>query len=136
MTPQPLDGVKIVDFTQAMLGPSAVQLLADHGADVIKIERPLVGDLLRSAMGEEAGADNPVFASLNRTKRSVTIDLRHDDGHRIILELIRRADVLVHNFRPGVMERRGLGFDDLHQLNPRLIYAVGSGFGLPRPSPA
>ncbi len=109
--PQPLDGVKVVDFTQAMLGPSAVQLLADHGADVIKIERPLVGDLLRSAMGEGAGADNPVFASLNRTKRSITIDLRRDDGHQIILELIRRSDVLVHNFRPGVMERRGLGFE-------------------------
>jgi len=129
MNVQPLDGVKIVDFTQVMLGPSAVQLLADHGADVVKIERPRVGDLSRGSMGEGAGPDNPVFSSLNRNKRSIAIDLRNEGGKAIVLDLIRRADVLIHNFRPGAMERQGLGYEDLRSLNPRLIYAVGSGFG-------
>lgn len=126
---QPLDGIKVVDFTQVMLGPSATQLLADHGADVIKVERAGVGDLSRSAMGEAAGPDNPVFSSLNRNKRSITVDLRDPRGLAVVQELIRSSDVLVHNFRPGAMERRGLGYEEVRSLNPRLVYAVGSGFG-------
>lgn len=129
MTLQPLDGVKVIDFSQVMLGPCATQMLGDYGAEVIKIERPHVGDLSRTSMGDAAGGNNAVFASLNRNKRSITIDLHHDGGRQVVLDLIRRADVLMHNFRPGVMERRGLGFEELHKLNPRLIYAVGSGFG-------
>lgn len=129
MSVQPLDGVRVLDFTQVMLGPSATQLLADHGADVIKVERPGAGDLSRSGHGEAAGADNPVFASLNRNKRSITVNLRDPRGIDVIHDLVRRSDVLVHNFRPGAMERRGLGYDDLKAINPRLVYAVGSGFG-------
>lgn len=129
MTIQPLDGVKVIDFTQVMLGPCATQTLADHGADVIKVERPGAGDLSRSAMGEAAGRENAVFASLNRSKRSITLDLRSDDGRAIVRDLVREADVVVHNFRPGVMERNGLGYDALRELNPGLVFAVGSGFG-------
>lgn len=129
MSVQPLDGIRVLDFTQVMLGPSATQLLADHGADVIKVERPGTGDLSRSGHGEAAGADNPVFSSLNRNKRSITVNLRDPRGIEVITDLVRRSDVLVHNFRPGAMERRGLGFDDLKEINPGLIYAVGSGFG-------
>jgi len=127
--PQPLEGVRVVDFTQVMLGPCATQLLSDHGAEVIKIERPGSGDLSRSAMGEAAGADNPVFSSLNRNKRSVTLDLRSEEGNRIVRELVAECDVLVHNFRPGVMERRGLDYETCHEINSGLVYAVGSGFG-------
>jgi crotonobetainyl-CoA:carnitine CoA-transferase CaiB-like acyl-CoA transferase len=129
MSVQPLAGVKVVDFTQVMLGPSATQLLADHGADVIKVERPGSGDLSRSAQGEAAGPDNAVFSSLNRNKRSITVDLRDPRGLEVVTSLVAQADVLVHNFRPGAMERRGLGYDDLRTINPGLIYAVGSGFG-------
>lgn len=126
---QPLAGIRVLDFTQVMLGPSATQLLSDHGAEVIKVERPSAGDLSRSAMGEAAGPDNPVFSSLNRNKRSITVDMRSEAGAQIIRELIAKSDVLVHNFRPGAMERRGLGYEDVREINPRLIYAVGSGFG-------
>ncbi|MFA9429911.1 CaiB/BaiF CoA transferase family protein [Egicoccus sp. AB-alg2] len=126
---QPLSGIRVLDFTQVMLGPSATQLLSDHGAEVIKVERPGAGDLSRSAMGEAAGLDNPVFASLNRNKRSITVDLRSPEGGRIIRDLVANCDVLVHNFRPGAMERRGLGYEECRAINPRLIYAVGSGFG-------
>lgn len=129
MSVQPLEGIRVLDFTQVMLGPSATQLLADHGADVIKVERPGTGDLSRSGHGEAAGADNPVFSSLNRNKRSIAVNLRDPRGIEVITDLVRRSDVFVHNFRPGAMERRGLGFDDLKKINPGLIYAVGSGFG-------
>ena len=129
MSVQPLGGIKVVDFSQVMLGPCATQMLGDYGAEVIKIERPHVGDLSRASMGEAAGPDNAVFASLNRNKRSIVIDIRNDSGRGVIFDLVRHADVLTHNFRPGVMERRGLGYEELRSLNPRLIYAVASGFG-------
>ena len=131
---QPLSGVRVIDFTQVMLGPSATQVLADYGADVIKIERPGAGDLSRSSIPDDPdGLDNPVFRSLNRNKRSIALDLRKPDGKAIIYDLVRDADIVVNNFRAGVMERLGFGYDDLSKLNPRLIYAVGSGFGLTGP---
>ncbi len=125
----PLDGVRVIDFTQVMLGPCATQMLGDYGADVIKIERPGSGDLSRWAITDPAGPDNPVFASLNRNKRSIALDLRGEAGKAIIRDLVRGADVVVNNFRAGVMERMGFGYAELRAINKRIIYAFGSGFG-------
>jgi crotonobetainyl-CoA:carnitine CoA-transferase CaiB-like acyl-CoA transferase len=125
----PLAGIEVLDFTQVMLGPAATQLLADHGARVTKVERPGVGELMRDFPGEDPNDDNPMFLSLNRNKRSIALDLRSPEGKEVVERLVERCDVLVHNFRPGVMERRGLGFEDALALNPRIVYAVGSGFG-------
>lgn len=125
----PLDGIRIIDFTQVMMGPVCTQMLADHGADVIKIERKGAGDLSRSTFAPVAGEDNPIFCSLNRNKRSVEIDLRDEAQMELVKALIAGADVVTNNFRAGVMERLGLGYDDCKRLNPRIIYAVGTGFG-------
>jgi len=127
---QPLSGVRVIDFTQVMLGPSATQVLADYGADVIKIERPGAGDLSRSSVADDPdGLDNPVFRSLNRNKRSIALDLRKPEGKAIIHDLVRDADVVANNFRAGVMERMGFGYEELSKINPRIICAFGSGFG-------
>jgi formyl-CoA transferase len=125
----PLSGIKVVDFTQVMLGPCATQFLADFGADVIKIERPGTGDLSRTSIPDPAGLDNPVFVSLNRNKRSIALNMKHEDSREIVRALAREADVIVNNFRPGVMERMGLGYERLREANPRIIYAFGTGFG-------
>ncbi|MBV8662399.1 MAG: CoA transferase [Hyphomicrobiales bacterium] len=127
---QPLSGVRVIDFTQVMLGPSATQVLADYGADVVKIERPGAGDLSRSSIPDDPdGLDNPVFRSLNRNKRSIALDLRKPEGKAVIYDLVRKADVVVNNFRAGVMERMGFGYAELAEINPRIICASGSGFG-------
>jgi formyl-CoA transferase len=133
MNEQPLSGVSVVDFTQVYLGPSCTQLLGDFGADVIKIERPGTGDLSRTSIVDPAGLDNPVFLSINRNKRSVTVNTRSDQGKQVVLELVRDADVVVSNFRSGVMERLGFGYDQLKAVNPKLIWASGTGFGVDGP---
>src|SRR5216110_3331323 len=125
----PLSGVRVIDFTQVMLGPVCTQMLADYGADVIKIERKGAGDLSRTTFEPVAGHDNPVFCSLNRNKRSAALDLKDPDHMAAVRALIAGADVVVNNFRAGVMDRMGLGYDDCRRLNPRIIYAVGTGFG-------
>ena len=127
----PLSGVRIVDFTQVMLGPCATQMLGDFGADVIKVERPGSGDLSRNFFGvpTEEAMNNAVFASLNRNKRSVEIDTKSDAGRQQVLDLVKTADVVVDNFRAGVMDRLGFGYDDLSKINPRIICASGTGFG-------
>jgi crotonobetainyl-CoA:carnitine CoA-transferase CaiB-like acyl-CoA transferase len=130
----PLAGVRVIDFTQVMMGPVATQMLADYGADVIKIEKPGTGDLSRTSFPDDpAGLVGPVYCSLNRNKRSIVLDTRSAEGRAIVLRLIETADVVVNNFRAGVMERLGFGYDELSKLNPRLIYAVGTGFGLTGP---
>ncbi len=125
----PLSGIRVIDFTQVMMGPVCTQTLADYGADVIKIERQGAGDLSRSTFAPVAGADNPIFCSLNRNKRSVALDLRSADHMAAVKAMIAQADVVVNNFRAGVMDRMGLGYDDCKALNPRVVYAVGTGFG-------
>ena len=127
----PLSGVRIIDFTQVMLGPCATQMLGDFGADVIKIERPGAGDLSRNFFGErsEEAMNNAVFASLNRNKRSVEIDTKSEEGRRHVLELVKTADVVIDNFRAGVMDRLGFGYDSLKSVNPRIICASGTGYG-------
>ena len=132
--PLPLEGVRVLDFTQVMMGPCCTQMLGDYGADVIKIERAGWGDLSRWSIGEDPdGGNNPVFASLNRNKRSVALDLKTEEDRAAVLRLVETSDVAVNNFRPGVMERMGFGYDDLRRVNPRIIYAVGTGFGLDGP---
>ena len=125
----PLAGVRVVDFSQVMMGPVCTQMLADYGADILKIERKGAGDLSRSTFEPVHGADNPIFCSLNRNKRSAALDLRNAEQIAAVRALICEADVVVNNFRAGVMERMGLGYEDCHALNPRIIYAVGTGFG-------
>jgi formyl-CoA transferase len=130
----PLAGIRVIDFTQVMMGPVATQMLGDYGADVIKIERPPTGDLSRTSIPDDpAGLVGPVYCSLNRNKRSVVLDLRKPEERAALMDLIRGADVVVNNFRAGVMDRMGLGYDELKKINSRLIYAVGTGFGLTGP---
>jgi formyl-CoA transferase len=130
----PLAGIRVIDFTQVMMGPVATQMLGDYGADVIKIERPPTGDLSRTSIPDDpAGLVGPVYCSLNRNKRSIVLDLKDPQERAALMDLIRGADVVVNNFRAGVMERMGLGYDELKKTNPRLIYAVGTGFGLTGP---
>src|SRR5438132_10041135 len=132
-TDLPLSGIRIIDFTQVMLEPVCTQMLGDYGADVIKIERKGAGDLSRTTFEPVVGHDNPVFCSLNRNKRSVALDLKNADHIAAVRALIAGADVVVNNFRAGVMDRMGLGYDDCRRLNSRIIYAVGTGFGLTGP---
>ncbi|MFB2564756.1 CaiB/BaiF CoA transferase family protein [Rhizobium sp. IMFF44] len=134
MTTLPLDGIRVIDFTQVMLGPSCTQVLADYGAEVIKIEKVKIGDLSRWSLGSDPdGLNNPVFCSLNRNKKSLALDLKDAGARKTVQALLETADVVVNNFRPGVMERMGFGYEDLKKINPRLIYAVGTGFGLTGP---
>ena len=134
MTTLPLDGIRVIDFTQVMLGPSCTQVLADYGAEVIKIEKVKIGDLSRWSLGSDPdGLNNPVFCSLNRNKKSLALDLKEANARKTVQALLETADVVVNNFRPGVMERMGFGYEDLKTINPRLIYAVGTGFGLTGP---
>jgi crotonobetainyl-CoA:carnitine CoA-transferase CaiB-like acyl-CoA transferase len=125
----PLAGITVVDFTQVYMGPSCTQLLGDYGADVIKVERPGSGDLSRMSFPDRDGMDNPIFLSINRNKRSVSVDTRTAEGVEVIHRLVRDADVVVSNFRSGVMERMGFGYERLCEVNPTLIWASGTGFG-------
>ncbi len=131
---QALDGVTIADFTQMMQGPWATQKLADMGADVIKVER-LGGEWERrlDAGGELLDGVSPFFLAMNRNKRSVALDLKSDEGREAALELASEADVVVENFRPGVMDSFGLSYDDVREVNPDVIYVSGSGFGADGP---
>ena len=126
--PAALQGIRILDFSHVFQGPVATQLLADYGADVIKVERPGSGDWSRSWGPFIEGVSMP-FAGLNRNKRSITVNTKDPAGKEIIFQLVKSADVLVHNFRGGVMEKLGLGYEDLKVINPRLIYAASSGWG-------
>jgi crotonobetainyl-CoA:carnitine CoA-transferase CaiB-like acyl-CoA transferase len=126
--PRALDGIRILDFSHVFQGPVGTQLLADFGADVIKVERPGSGDWSRTWGPYVAGVSLP-YVNLNRNKRSVALNLKSPAGIQILLKLLQMSDVLVHNFRPGVMEKLGLGYENLHALNPRLVYARSSGWG-------
>lgn len=131
--PAPLEGIRVIDLTRALAGPYATQMLADAGADVIKVERPDGGDDSRSwgppFVGEGDRRESAYFLSINRGKRSVTLDLKDSRQLERLRGLIRTADVLVENFRPGVMERLGLGGPELEALNPRLVVLSITGFG-------
>jgi crotonobetainyl-CoA:carnitine CoA-transferase CaiB-like acyl-CoA transferase len=138
MTGAPLEllaGVRVVAFTQFLLGPAAAQYLADMGADVVKVESPVKGAYERtwSGAGSFVNGVSTFFLLAHRNVRSVGVDLKHDEGRRVALDLCRHADVVLVNFRPGVMERLGLGEEQLRQANPSLVYACGSGYGSDSP---
>jgi formyl-CoA transferase len=124
-----LEGVKILDFTHVQSGPTCTQLLAWFGADVIKVERPGVGDITRQQLVDVKGADSLYFTMLNHNKRSITIDSKHKKGKEILDRLIKHCDVLVENFAPGALDRMGLTWEYIHKLNPRMIVASVKGFG-------
>ena len=128
---QLLAGVRIAAFTQFLLGPAACQYLADMGADVIKIEAPGRGAWERSWAGADTfiGGVSAFFMLANRNLRSVTLNLKSKRGVELAQRLVKTADVMVENFRPGVMDRLGLGFEDVRKINPGIIYASGSGYG-------
>ena len=128
---RPLDGLLVVDFSQFLSGPLCGLKLADLGARVVKVERPGVGDLCRHLYlsDTEIGGDNSLFHAINRNKESITADLRNADDCRRLVELLKTADVMIQNFRPGVIERRGFGYDDVKAINPRIIYGSISGYG-------
>lgn len=127
-----LDGIRVIDLTQAYSGPFCTMHMADHGADVIKIERPGIGDQSRT-WGPIKDGYSAYYAFLNRNKKSLSLDLRSAEGKEIFLRLVKDADVVCENFRVGTMEKLGLGYDELKKVNPRIIYASVSGFGLNGP---
>ncbi|MBO9670422.1 MAG: CoA transferase [Sphingobium sp.] len=130
MPKQPLAGLRVLDISQVMAGPFCCMLLGDMGADVIKIEAPHTGDSTRHSMGFRLkGEDSPGFLALNRNKRSITLDLKSDADREVLYALVRTADILVENGRPGVAKRLGMDYETLSAINPRLIYASISGFG-------
>lgn len=126
----PLEGVRVIDIAQFLAGPGISMYLADQGADVIKVERRTTGDPLRY-MGNSAflGENGRSFMALNRNKRGITLDVRKPEGREVLLKLVEGADVLVENFRIGVADRLGIGYEALSRLNPRLVYASVTGYG-------
>ena len=128
--PHPLDGLRVVEFTHMVMGPTCGMILADMGAEVIKVEDPDGGDPMR-AMGPPylPDGDSAYFLAINRNKKSVVIDLTRDDGRAVFLDLVRAADVVWHNFRPGVMEKLGCDNGTLAAINPRLIVCAISAYG-------
>lgn len=128
--PTALGGIRVLDLTQVMSGPFCTMILADLGADVIKVENPDHGDQTRKSWGRSVvGDDSRAFLSLNRNKRSVVLDLKADQDRKTFLELVRTADVVIENFRPGVTRRLGVDHDAVLAVNPRIVYASISGFG-------
>lgn len=123
-----LEGITVLDLTRVLAGPYATMVLADFGADVIKVEQPNVGDDSR-AFGPFVGKESVYFMSLNRNKRSMTLNLKDPKAKETFKEMVKKADVVVENYRPGTMEKLGLGYDVLKEVNPKIIYAACSGFG-------
>lgn len=132
MTAKALSDVTILDFSHLLQGPFCTQLLADLGANVIKVERPGQGDLFRTMTFNNkwvGGTESPNFLAWNRNKRSIAIDLKAPEAKTVLYRLAERADVVVQNFRPGVLARLGFGYEDFRRINPRIIYCSGSGYG-------
>ncbi len=126
---KPLDGIRILDFTHVQSGPTCTQLLAWMGADVIKVERPGVGDATRKQLVDVEGADSLYFTMLNHNKRSLTLNSKTPEGKEVLTKLVKECDVLVENFAPGALDRMGFGWDRIQELNPRMIMASVKGFG-------
>jgi crotonobetainyl-CoA:carnitine CoA-transferase CaiB-like acyl-CoA transferase len=129
---QALEGIKVLDFSQLLQGPYASQMLGDLGADIIKVERYGQGDIYRGMTFQNrwiAGDESPCFMAWNRNKRSIALDVKKTEGKEIIFKLIKQADIILENFRPGVMERLGFGYEDCKKVNPAIIYCSASGWG-------
>lgn len=128
----PFDGIRVIDLTTIYSGPICASILGDQGADVIKVESP-TGDWIRGALNVQRNGVGGSFAMMNRNKRSIVIDLSQDDGKEVLRTLIKDADLVIENFRPGVMERLGVGYDSLKQINPTLVFASINGMGASGP---
>jgi len=126
---KPLSGIRVLDFSRVLAGPFATQILAELGAEVIKIERPRIGDESRTFEPQVPGGESAYFMALNRSKRSMTLNLKSFKGQEIARDLATKVDVVVENFLPGDMARYGLDYPTLKALNPRLIYVSNTGFG-------
>jgi formyl-CoA transferase len=123
-----LEGLIVLDLTRVLAGPFCSMMFADMGADIIKIEEPKSGDDTRK-MGPFKNGESAYYMNLNRGKKGVTLNLKHPRGKDIFLELVKKADVVLENYRPGVMEKLGLGYESLKEINPRIVYGAVSGFG-------
>src|ERR1700728_449218 len=126
---QALKGIRVIDMTHNQAGPACAQMLAFLGADVIKLEEPKGGDVARTVHADKKGSDSLFFLLFNANKRSLTLNLKSDEGKRLFKQVIAESDVLLENFGPGALDRLGLGYKELSKLNPRLIYATIKGFG-------
>ncbi len=126
--PGPLADIFVLDLSRVLAGPFCTMILADLGAEVVKVERPGTGDDSR-AFSPMKGSESAYFMSINRGKKSITVNMKNPRGREIILNLARHADVVIENFKPGVMKRLGLSYDTLRQVNPRLVYASSTGYG-------
>ena len=134
--PGPLDGIRVVEIAQEIQGPYAAMHLADLGAEILKVETPKIGDLSRhmkirliAGEGAKNGEFSHYFLAMNRGKKSITLDLKHPAAKEVLWRLLERADVLVTNYRPGVLDRLGFPWDEMHRRNPRLVFAQGSSWG-------
>ncbi len=125
----PLEGVRVVDMTQALAGPFGTRFLGDLGAEVIKIEVPEAGDMTRKFAGPSVKGESGYFLAINRNKKGITLNLRTEKGKEILKSLVKKSDVVCENFRPGTTEKMGLGYHALKEINPRIIYCAVSGFG-------
>ena len=124
-----LEGVKVLDFTHVQSGPTCTQILGWFGADVIKVERPGVGDATRKQLIDKPGADSLYFTMLNHNKRSIELNSKNETGKEVLTRLIKECDVLVENFAPGALDRMGFSWERVHEINPRIIMASIKGFG-------
>ena len=129
----PLEGVRVLDLTQIMAGPYCTMMLADMGADVVKVEKPNGGDDTRRMGPPFIEGESAAFLGINRNKRSIVIDLRSDPGRELAQRMARESDVLVQNFRPGSLDRMGLGYEQVREINPTIVYCTISGFGATGP---
>lgn len=129
----PLQDIKVIDFSQILAGPFCTMLLADMGADVVKIEKPNGGDDTRRYGPPFIEGESAAFLTLNRNKRSIVLDLKSEQGLAIVRRMLEDADVMIHNFRPGVVDRMGLAYDNVSAINPAIVYCTVSGFGTTGP---
>ena len=129
----PLQDIKVIDFSQILAGPFCTMLLADMGADVVKIEKPNGGDDTRRYGPPFIEGESAAFLTLNRNKRSIVLDLKSEQGISIVRRMLEDADVMIHNFRPGVVDRMGLAYEDVSAVNPAIVYCTVSGFGTTGP---
>ena len=130
----PLEGLRVLDLSRILAGPFCTMMLGDMGAEIIKVENPKGGDDTRSWPPFYDGGESSYFQAVNRNKKSLTLDLKAEEGKKIIRKLVKKSDILIQNFRPGTIERLGFGYEECNALNPRLIYASISGYGQSGPN--